>query len=591
MWALGGMTRYDSEFRILRRHSSPSITIMSDAGGEKGKEKENEMTSTSLAFQAILSIHDAGPNNISETAIALRSLAESSKKSESTRQQLEQQQPILLNTLTSLLYTHSSASSTLPDTDKATSTVIIDSALRCIANTCTNNDNHTARDVLCSAAFFPWASTYLSSSQNDFSIRLLTTKVLNNICHQHEVSQRICYEENVHWGLIRFLNEVCGKGLDDGELDGAINVLFEISGQKTKSTTSLPDDILSGLLNLHSIRTAAEKDHLEPWSHDIETFATLSETIVVFLRDEEIQKQIISNELFPQVWQLLERQEKLISQIPREGEEEEEDRKLMLPLQASLVWCLSDMAAIPTFATTYSHNSEVITQLTDVIHAAADTARRGCASSGEHTRSTANRCYPEKFQGLSASSPLFNAAAQILGNMLWTTQQQQQQQASLNGNHTESLPYDLLDIVVSLPESLSTPNNSNPSTWSPSPSPDTADSLHSITGLLIQLSRPSVAIREEIGAYEYTVPAIRRLCGHAREEVRQGAVKLVKALGRECVENQRRFGEMVAELARGQQQQQERRPIVEEGDDRDIVEERDDGEGRSEVGGDAGTCF
>lgn len=563
-------------------------------------EGGGEMTSVSLAFQAISSINDAGPSNFSETAIALRSLAESSKKSESTRQQLSQ--PILLNTLTSLLYTHSSASSTLPETDQETSTVIADSALRCIANTCTNNDNHTARDILCSsktAAFFPWASVYLSSSQNDFSIRLLTTKVLNNICHQHEVSQRICYEEKVHWGLIRFLNEVCGKGLDDGELDGAINVLFEVSGQKTTTTkeaemlpllSSLPDDVLSGLLNLHSIRNTAENDYVKPWSHDIETFATLSETILVFLRDEEIQKQIISNKLFPQVWQLLERQEKLISQIPREGEggeEAEEDRKLMIPLQASLVWCLSDMAAIPAFATTYSHNSEVITQLTDVIHAAADTARRIRGNSSEHTR-TADRCYPEKFQGLSASSQLFNAAAQILGNMLWTTQQQQQQQASPNGNpdvfssphaiisHTESIPYDLLDIVVSLPEFRSTPNNSNSSTSPPSPSPDTADTLHSITGLLIQLSRPSIAIREEIGAYEYTAPAIRKLCGHAREEVRQGGVKLVKALGRECVENQRRFGEMVAEVARGMQQQQQQQ---QEG--RPIVEEMDDGEGCS----------
>lgn len=558
------------------------------------------MTSVSLAFQAISSINDAGPSNFSETAIALRSLAESSKKSESTRQQLSQ--PILLNTLTSLLYTHSSASSKLPETDQETSTVIADSALRCIANTCTNNDNHTARDILCSsktAAFFPWASAYLSSSQNDFSIRLLTTKVLNNICHQHEVSQRICYEEKVHWGLIRFLNEVCGKGLDDGELDGAINVLFEVSGQKTTTTkeaemspplSSLPDDVLSALLNLHSIRNTAENDYAKPWSHDIETFATLSETILVFLRDEEIQKQIISNKLFPQVWQLLERQEKLISQIPREGEGgegAEEDRKLMIPLQASLVWCLSDMAAIPAFATTYSHTSEVITQLTDVIHAAADTARRIRGNSSEHTR-TADRCYPEKFQGLSASSQLFNAAAQILGNMLWTTQQQQQQQASPNRNpdvfssphaiisHTESIPYDLLDIVVSLPEFRSTPNNSNPSTSPPSPSPDTADTLHSITGLLIQLSRPSIAIREEIGAYEYTEPAIRKMCGHAREEVRQGGVKLVKALGRECVENQRRFGEMVAEVARGMQQQQQQQQ-----DGRPIVEELNDGEGCS----------
>jgi hypothetical protein len=70
------------------------------------------------------------------------------------------------------------------------------------------------------------------------------------------------------------------------------------------------------------------------------------------------------------------------------------------------------------------------------------------------------------------------------------------------------------------------------------------DTLHSIGGLLVQLSRASVQVRQQMGGYEVAPQAIDRLCRHERPEIKQGSIKLLKALGKDCPVNQRRFADL-----------------------------------------------
>lgn len=417
----------------------------------------------------------------------LTTLASASKRSETVRQKLAS--PTILKNITALLRNHFCTS------------ILADPALRCIANACI--DNNDARDIICSedTDFGGWATQCVQSE--DEGVRLLTTKVLNNVCCDHEASQQLCYREGIHWQLIRFLNLETVRTMSierklAGELDGAIDVLFWVSGQKAAmeqcksiETKVLHYDILEGLLDLPAIWT-------RDW--DIETFATISETMLVFLRDANIQSQIISNRLFSRVWDLLEKQERLIERSPIE----EEDRKLLTPLRASLIWCLSDLSAHPAFATRYSWKGYDMRFLRTAIQSAGD----------------------------KAEGQEFIAASQILGNLLWAEESPQDYSSLIL---EAELHVSLLNMIA-LPTSIS------------------PDALHSMAGLLVQLSRSSVDVRETIGRYPHSTAAIERLCRHEMPAIKQGGIKLVKALGKDCLENQRRFAELAGEAIAGLQQ-------------------------------------
>jgi hypothetical protein len=71
--------------------------------------------------------------------------------------------------------------------------------------------------------------------------------------------------------------------------------------------------------------------------------------------------------------------------------------------------------------------------------------------------------------------------------------------------------------------------------------------LHSLAGLLIQLSRPSALVREMIGGEAFARPALERLIRHEVSNVKQIGVKLLRALGKECPANQERFAELAKE--------------------------------------------
>ncbi|CAK1360519.1 unnamed protein product [Cercospora beticola] len=464
---------------------------------------------------------------------AIKILSTASKTSESTRQALNN--PSIIRKIIETI-----------EVSLTTDLETTDQALRLLANACVSASYEPGPRDHITAIGFSWAIQCLSPQiSSDKDIRILTAKVLRNICSEHESSQKKCYEEKVHFALVRFLQHVLiarGQKQDDGseDVDAGVDVLFTIMGQKStlepKLSEQLPKDVLEGVLSLSDLWTGEGEDD------DVESFATVAETELVFLRDEVVQTQVVEEKQFEKVWELLEKIEKVIGKLKRAGSrvtevgsgderplppycqsgDLEEDLKLLVPLQASLVWCLSDTAANPAFSATYAWDGEQMQVLFHVIQAAADNAR------GQR-----RQIYPPEYAGTSAAGQKFNAACQVLGNLLWA-QKEPQQYARLVAD--EEVHTDLIDIVALGGYDAAFP-----------------DTLHSIAGLLIQLSRPSVDAREAIGSYGPASDAIERLCRHERPEIKQGGIKLVKALGRDCHANQRRFADLAGVAMAGLQ--------------------------------------
>ncbi|GIZ45977.1 hypothetical protein CKM354_000912100 [Cercospora kikuchii] len=483
------------------------------------------------ALQALSLTSSATPN-----PSAIKTLSTASRTSEATREALNN--PSIIRNIIETI--EISLTTDLETTDQA---------LRLLANACVSTSTADSqpgpRDHI-TAIGFSWAIQCLSSQiSSDEDIRILTTKVLRNICSEHESSQKKCYEEKVHFALVGFLQNVLVSREETGEggredVDAGVDVLFTIMGQKgtlePKLNERLPKDVLEGVLVLSDLWTGDGEDD------DVESFATIAETELVFLRDEVVQTQIVEERQFEKVWALLEKIENVIGELKRaesrvtevgSGDERplppycqngdlEEDLKLLVPLQASLVWCLSDIAANPAFSAAYAWDGEQMQFLLHVIQAAADNARG-------QTRQK----YPAGFVGTSAAGQKFNAACQVLGNLLWA-QKEPQQCARLVDD--EGLHKDLIDIIALGGYDAAFP-----------------DTLHSIAGLLIQLSRPSLEAREAIGSYGPASDAIERLCRHERPEIKQGGIKLVKALGRDCHANQRRFADLAGVAMAGLQ--------------------------------------
>ncbi|KAF2209622.1 hypothetical protein CERZMDRAFT_100404 [Cercospora zeae-maydis SCOH1-5] len=478
---------------------------------------------------------------------AIKTLATASRTSESTRQALNN--PSIIRAIIDTI-----------ELSLATDLETTDQALRLLANACVSSPpspspppstststsapttpEHGPRDHIASIGF-SWAIQCLSPhiSADDEDIRILTTKVLRNIASEHEISQKKCYEDKVHFALVRFLQHVVGNN-GDVDVDAGIDVLFTIMGQKgtleAKLNERLPRDVVEGVLRLADLWAGDDGGE-----DDVETFATIVETELVFLRDEVVQTQIVEENKFEQVWMLLEKIEGVIVELKRAGLQvtevesgdqrplphycenghREEDLKLLVPLQASLVWCLSDMAASPAFPVAYAWDDERMHFLIYIIQAAADTARG-------QTRQT----YPSEFAATSATGQKFNAACQVLGNLLWAQKEPQQYVRLVE---SAELHKDLIDIIALGGYDAAFP-----------------DTLHSIAGLLIQLSRPSVEVREVIGSYGPASDAIARLCRHERPEIKQGGIKLVKALGRDCHANQRCFADLAGAAMAGLQ--------------------------------------
>jgi hypothetical protein len=400
---------------------------------------------------------------------AITILAVASKHDLATRKQLAD--PKVLRTLVEVV--ESSINDSLETTDLA---------LRCIGNASIDNDD--AREILTNIGF-SWAIRCLRpSNSNDLKTPLLAAKVLYNICCDCEAAQRQCFDEHAHYELIDlcYFNSVA----EGDETSLLIELLFWICGHKTPDSTTtnpLPENILSELMSLPGLY----QDSL-----DTDQFAMLLETCLLFLRDAETQRNVIVGKQANQVLKMLQQNELRIIQAAGN----EEDEQLLVPLSNSLIWCLSDMAAMPEFSQVYDLNTEWIRQ--EVIEAI------WIARSGIPART-------------------LTAACQILGNVLWSMRDPGGFVWLVEDRCLHSA---VLGIITSFQD---------------------IELLNAAAGLLIQLSRPP-SVREVIGRNEKAPIVLALLCTHETPQLKQVGIKLLRALGRDCPANQERFANLAREV-------------------------------------------
>ncbi|KAI6797759.1 hypothetical protein KC363_g250 [Hortaea werneckii] len=612
-----------------------------------------------------------------KTLSAVRGLADQSRKSEEIRQSLAKLpiQQKLIQIITANLATN-------PEATLA--------ALRCLGNSCI--DNETARSNLSTPSsssssntpehhdhHLHWAESSLQSPNQE--IRWTTVKVLYNLCTDHEESQQQLYRTRGVWyALVHLLvspetlhqphPEVNGQEDENGgvtvtpeERTLLLDLLFWITGQKAKidqqepppsqdgraerDISSPPAAVLAKILllpylynylsNPSSTTTEAEAEGEE---NDVDEYATALEITLAFLRDPNIQGEIVRRKWVEGVWRVfldvegkLGESERMLEGIGEVGrgestremvmmmtiQQQQQQQQLLRPLVSSWTWCLSDIAAQGEFGRVYDLEDPMVREVIGIVQSQG--GRVGTASSqGEEAKdeamtrilteamdSTTDRdavvsswsiLTQSRTRNPSATSSKglqqhlnlrrLSAACQMLGNLLhalpaetvgaFVLQQHQQEQPN-------SLHQALWHFLSGEPHPLPSSSSTNPSpnhhqqTQIPQPNPqpkspaasEQEEAQHSALSLLIQLTRPSSPqIREILGADANAEKALRVLWeGKGKNPgIPQGAVRLVRALGRECAVNQRRFeglaGRMV-EKGLEEQQQQQRESAVGEG--------------------------
>lgn len=439
------------------------------------------MELTDEDFEAALQSLSSSAQNRSVNSTAISILAVASKHNPAARQRLAD--PTALKTLVEVV-----------ECSINDSLETLKLALRCIANACA--DRNSARDIIADLGF-SWALECLHLPEKE--VQILTTKVLYNICaDDHEASQRKCFEIGIHFALVT----LCANSTEDAEeCNCAIDLLFWICGQKAtvEGTLSrpIPEASLSELLLLPLLFAETA---------DLDTLASLIETVLAFTRDPIIQMQVVTMKQVGKVWKILEISQRKAATLDPEVEDAAEESKLLLGLSMSLVWCLSDTAALPEFSKTYDLNHEEVKAVINYIHA--------------HASNVSDHKDPNGLQ--------LTAACQTVGNLLWALPTETYGYLTLQNR----IHRPLLEVIVHTGSAK-----------------EDAGVLHSVAGLLIQLSRPSVEARETIGSDTLARPALERLCRHEMPNVQQEGVKLLRALGRECSANQEHFTDLAREAA------------------------------------------
>jgi hypothetical protein len=383
-------------------------------------------------------------------------------------------------------------------------------ALRCIGNACIND---AGRQHITEIGF-SWASNCLA--KGDASIQLLTAKALRNICFEYEAAQQQCYRERIHHGSIRLCAQLGYARSPERSL--VADVLFDITAQRSEAEKrqshpasalvdpkdeGMPHDILPLLLSLpphYGIEDGAED------------LATVTESVLVYLRDPEIQSRIVAQRLVEQVWDILKAIEVSIQEASEEhdGDEEDEEKQLLVPLATSLTWCLSDIAAEDTFAQQYNLGKDLIRELLRCIQSSSS------SEDSEIAGTKPGKTYHPK------TNRITTAACQIVGNLLW--RRPVIDSAALV--EPERLHTSLYQIIL-------TTNDT--------------ELLHAAAGLLVQLTRPSPDIRDTMGKDPNAEAALSKLCLHGTLQLKQDGIKLLKALGKECPANMERFTKLAAQ--------------------------------------------
>ncbi|KYG43517.1 hypothetical protein M433DRAFT_145776 [Acidomyces richmondensis BFW] len=445
-----------------------------------------DVNQISTSFQALILGTESGINH----SQALGILATASKDTQIVRDRLSQR-----SVLEALVQTIDCA---LNDDFETTSL-----SLRCIGNACIDN---TGRQNITDIGF-AWASNCLG--KGDEALRLLTARALYNICFNFEPAQRRCYEERLHYGLVGLLWKAKLLGAEDITL--LVDLLFEITSQKDvtdqcsgKEQSFLPDDVLLQFLRLPRFLDT---------SASLEDVATAVETVLVYLRDAEVQRQIVTSHLLGDSWDIMQLIETRLIAVSRnqpsielergdgadddvDDDENEDDTKILTALSTSITWCLSDIAATPQFGERYKLDDKTISLLIKRI-----ASRKG-------------------------STRLMTAAYQIVGNLL------------------RHLP--IRDVAMLVKDSRISEDGPGiqSSVFEAVIDNDDIEMLHSAAGFIIQLTRPSTNVRLVIGEDANALAALTKLCAHGTPQVKQDGITLLRALGRDCPANQERFAEL-----------------------------------------------
>lgn len=418
--------------------------------------------------------------------------------------------------------------------------------LRCVGNACVSNPEacQTVTDYKfgwCKAFLQGFPCHWIAVNEEDgvpfpmpaINTRDLAVKVLYNICSQSEEAQKQCYHDNIHALVIEamFDNQHFGGEVAGDVLSLTVDLLLWITSHH-KELASVEGDTerTRGLGERRGLKTEAwywlVKSPLICVDRlDVDDWASLLETCLVYLREPLCHKGLIEWELVQVVWYILENNERKIEAV----EDSEEDKKLLVALSTSLTWVLSDVAATPEFATAYAGASANVLALAagfqevPVLQQLVEDISKILATGEVHPHDAAG----DKSTNLVSdeSLRLTNAACQVIGNLLHNLVPK-----------TGTVPAVIQEsqmhkrLLALMAESNS------------------ADFLHSAAGLLIQLSRPSVEAREEIANDSNALAAIKRLGQHTMQELNQDALMLMRALGKDAPATQERLKELAGEV-------------------------------------------
>ena len=431
---------------------------------------------------------------------AIGTLAQASKEHPSVRSRLAD--PSALRTVVEAI-----------ETGLGISTETTDLALRCLGNACI--DNNSAREVITGIGF---SSLSQCLATGDEQTQLLATKVLYNICNDYESAQQQISKEKLDAELVRYCSSKFA--LEASEHNAcAIDVLFWATGHKVTMEPTLseplPADLLIRILLLPQLYGKDSK------GMDVEKFGSVANVSLVFLQDATVQKQIIEGKKLNGIWNVLEIADAKASELKTsEKEEDLEDLKVLQPLSSSLVWCLSDVAALPEFSKFYPLHGPDMKFFLDYIMAVM-TAEGGVAMVGD------------ELTKMNMTSTLVTAACQVVGNALWALPPE-----SYENLVTEENLHGFVFAIV----------------WNRDLFSVDTDLLHSAAGLLIQLTRPSVTARERIGKHPASMQVLERLGRHDMPQIKQDGLKLLKALGKECPANQEKFKDLAVEVMKSLQE-------------------------------------
>jgi hypothetical protein len=486
-----------------------------------------------------------GPES-DEFTNAISSLASSSREQEAVRNKLASKDVLerLLHVLTS--------QPKIVSKEEYFATI-----LRCIGNACVSNPEacQTVTDYTfgwCKAFLQGFPCQWVAAGEHwpsesgitesieaepfpmpSVSTRDLAVKVLYNVCSQSEAAQKQCYNDDIHTLVIEamFDNQHFGSALSSEMHTLTVDLLLGItSHHKALSSSTFDSERKRGLKGNRALKTDSfywlvKAPLVYVDELDVDDWASLLETCLVFLRDPLSHDDLISWELFHVVWYILESNEKKTQTVGIS----DEDRKLLAALSTSLTWVLSDVAATPAFASAYATSTgnvlalaaghqdvpalqQLIEDLTKLL------------STGEAHTHNAQGDQDTSLLG-DESLRLTTAACQVIGNLLHGL-------ASTKGTfpavvQTPQVHERLFALMANF-------NN--------------ADFLHSATGLLIQLSRPSVAAREELASDSNALAAIKCLGQHTMQDLNQDALLLMRALGKDAPANQEKFKELAGEV-------------------------------------------